>query len=158
MNYAINTFMKWFKANAIITIPLTIGLVLTLGFFAWYKSAWVFNGIGNIWFAAKVSWQGKNLQKELDSAATQKKEIEQTLIELAKSKEALAAATKEREIREQIFNDKTKTSKEKIQAYEAAMSAAPVHTDPTGVTTDDLCERARSLGSSQATIDALCTR
>lgn len=105
-----------------------------------------------------MSWQGRQLQKELDSATEQKKEIEQTLIEFAKSKEALAAATKEREIREEIFNDKTKNAKEKVQAYEAAVSAAPVHTDPTNISTDDLCRRARSLGSSQATIDALCTR
>jgi biopolymer transport protein ExbB/TolQ len=158
MNYAINSFGKWFKANALITIPLSVGLVLILGFFVWYKSVGILNALGNAWFAAKMSWQGRQLQKELDSADVQKKEIEQTLIEFAKSKEALAAATKEREIREEIFNDKTKNAKEKVQAYEAAISAAPVRTDPTGVTVDDLCQRARAIGSSQATIDALCAR
>ena len=156
MNYAINKFLGWYKANALITIPLTISVVLILVFLIWYKSTQIFNGIGNMWFATKMSWQDKNLQKELETANVQKKEIEQTLIEFAKSKEALAAAQREREIREEIFNDATKTAKEKLQIYEQVMSAAPIFTDPANISTADLCARARALGSSQATLDALC--
>lgn len=156
MNHLINKGIGWYKSNALITIPATVGLVLILGFFIWYQGSHVWNGVGNMWFAAKMSWQQKNLQKELESVPAQKKALEETFIELAKSKEALAAATREREIREEIFNDKTKTAKEKLQIYESVMSAAPVHTDPSGVTTNDLCTRAKALGSSQPTIDALC--
>jgi DNA repair exonuclease SbcCD ATPase subunit len=92
----------------------------------------------------------------LDEAKEQKKELEKTLLELKQAKEDLAKAQKAREEAEKIFNDRSKTANEKVKAFEAAMSNAPVHTDTTGVTTDDLCARAKANGSDPAVIAALC--
>lgn len=152
MNYVINSILKWIKVNPIIVI----GIVIILAIFIWYFQTKLWNGVGNLVFAAKMTWQEKNLQKELDSAAAQQKEIDQTLLELAKSKEALAAAKREREIAEKIFDDKSKTAKEKVAAYEAALQGAPVHTDSSGVTVNDLCARAKAIGASAATVASLC--
>jgi hypothetical protein len=154
VNYAINSLLN--KIPRSVQFTIGAGLAILLALLIFYKGTQIWNGIGNFFFHRQINAERSKVQKELDSAAEQKKALEQTLIELAKSKEALAAASKEREIRDQIFNDKNKTAKEKVAAFEAAMQSAPVRTDPTGVSTNDLCERARSLGASQATIDALC--
>lgn len=152
MNYLLNSVLKWLKSNPIITIAI----VIVLAIFIWYFQTKLWNGVGNLVFAAKMSWQGRSVQKVLESAAAQQKEIDNTLLELAKSKEALAAAQREREIAEKIFDDKNSTAKEKVAAYEAAMQGAPVHTDPTGVTVSDLCTRAKAIGASAATVASLC--
>lgn len=150
MNYLLNSIPK----------PVQIGIVIVLGavlvFFLWYKGTQLWNGIGNFFFHRQINAERVNVQKELDDAAAQKQELERTLVEFGKAKEALAAAQKEREIREQIFNDANTTAKEKVALFEAAMQSAPLHTDPSGVTVDALCERAKALGSSAATLDALC--
>jgi hypothetical protein len=156
MNYAINSFGKWFKANALITIPLTVGLVLILGFFIWYKSAGILNAFGNTWFAAKMSWQGRQLQKELDNAAEQKKEIEQTLLDLAVAKKDLEVEKAETDRLKKVFNDQAKTAAEKVAEFKKAVADDPVHTPTDNVTTEDLCARAKAIGSSAATIAALC--
>jgi biopolymer transport protein ExbB/TolQ len=156
MNYAINSFVKWFKANALITIPLSVGLVLILGFFVWYKSAGILNALGNTWFAAKMSWQGRQLQKELDSAIEQKKEIDKTLLELAQSKQELTSVKAEKDRLEKVFNDQSKTAAEKVAEFRKAVADDPVHTPTDNVTTEDLCARAKAIGSSAATIAALC--
>lgn len=155
-NYVINSALN--KIPTPIRWAIGIALVAILIFFIWYKGTQGWNQIGNFFFHRQINAERAKVQKELTDAAAQKQELEKTLVEFAKAKEALAAAQKEREIREQIFNDANKTAKEKVAAYKAAMSAAPVHTDPTGVSTEDLCQRAKSIGGSQATIDALCSR
>jgi biopolymer transport protein ExbB/TolQ len=156
MNYAINSFVKWFKANALITIPLSVGLVLILGFFVWYKSAGILNALGNTWFAAKMSWQGRELKKELDSAAEQKKEIDKTLLELAQSKQELTSIKAEKDRLEKVFNDQSKTAAEKVAEFRKAVADDPVRTPTDNITTEDLCQRARALGASDATVSALC--
>jgi biopolymer transport protein ExbB/TolQ len=156
VNYAINSFVKWFKANALITIPLTVGMVLILGFFVWYKSAGILNAFGNTWFAAKMSWQGRQLQKELDNAAEQKKEIEQTLLDLAVAKKDLEVEKAETDRLKKVFNDQAKTAAEKVAEFKKAVADDPVHTPTDNVTTEDLCARAKAINASAATITAVC--
>lgn len=150
----INSILKWLKANPIVAI----GIVIILVIFIWWFQTKLWNGTGNLIFAAKMTWQERSVQKELESAAAQQKEIDKTLLDLARSKEALAAAAKERELAEKIFNDSDKTAKEKVAAYEAMRSRVPVATDPTGADLDSLCAKARALSASQATIDGLCAK
>lgn len=154
MNYLLNSIIA--KIPTPIRWAIGIALIAIVLFFLWYKGTQLWNGIGNYFFHRQINSERAKVQKELDDAAAQKQELEKTLVEFAKAKEALAAASREREIREEIFNDKTTTAKEKLQIYQDVMSAAPVHTDPTGVTVSDLCERAKAIGSSAATIAALC--
>jgi hypothetical protein len=156
VNYAINSFISWYKSNALITVPLSIGLVLILGFFVWYKSAQIFNGIGNMWFAIKMSAQGRQLQRELESADVQKKEIEKTLVELALSKKDLDAAKAETDQLKKVFNDQSKTAAEKVAEFQNAVADEPVHTPTDNVTTEGLCARAKAIGASAATTAALC--
>ena len=135
------------------------GLIIALGLMIWFgvlTRAW--NGIGNLLFHRQANEMSQDVKDQLAKAAEQKKVLEQTLLELAKSKEDLAKATKAREDAERIFNDASKTSKEKVAAFEAAMSAAPIHTDPSNVSTDDLCARAKAIGSDPTIISALCTK
>ena len=135
------------------------GLVIALGLMIWFgvlTKAW--NGIGNFLFHRQANELSQDVKDQLAKAAEQKKLLEQTLLELAKSKEELAKATKAREEAEKIFNDKSKTASEKVAAYEAAKSAAPIHTDAGSVSTEDLCARAKAIGSDQSIIDALCPK
>jgi hypothetical protein len=135
------------------------GLVIALGLMIWFgvlTKAW--NGLGNLLFHHQANEMSQDVKDQLAKAAEQKKVLDQTLLDLAKSKEDLAKATKAREDAEKIFDDKSKTATQKLAAYEAAMSAAPIHTDASNVSTEDLCARAKANGSSQATIDALCAR
>lgn len=133
-----------------------IALVVILIAFLWYKGTQVWNGIGNMWFAAKMSWQDKNVKKELDSAAEQKKVIEQTLREFADAKEELQTVKSEKDRLEKLFNDQSKTAAEKVAEFKKAVADDPVHTPTDNVTTEDLCARAKAIGSSAATISALC--
>lgn len=135
------------------------GLVIALGLMIWFgvlTKAW--NGIGNFLFHRQANEMSQDVKDQLAKAAEQKKLLEQTMLELAKSKEDLATATKAREEAEKIFNDKSKTAGQKLAAFEAAKSAAPIHTDPSNVSIDDLCARAKAIGGSQDLIDALCTK
>lgn len=134
-----------------------VGLIVALGLMIWFgvlTKAW--NGIGNFFFHRQANELSQEVKDQLAKAAEQKKALEQTLLELAKSKEDLAKATKAREEAEKIFNDSSKTAKEKVAAFEAAMSASPTPTDPRNVSTEDLCARAKAAGTDPAIIAALC--
>lgn len=146
---SISTPVKW---------AVGIGLAVILALFLWLLVTKGWNGIGNYLFHRQANELNQKIKDQLAQAAEQKKVLEQTLIELARSKEELAKATKAREEAEKIFNDKSKTAAQKIAAYEASMSAAPIHTDAVNVTTADLCQRAKDIGSSQGVIDSLCTK
>lgn len=136
--------------------PLGIGIGVLFAIVLWFYGAKAWNGIGNYFFHRKADALSADVKKQLADAAEQKKLLERTLIELQLSKEELARATKAREDAERIFNDKSKTASEKLKEYQQVMSANPIRTDPTGVTTSDLCARAKAIGSDQSVIDALC--
>lgn len=156
MNYAINSFGKWFKSNALITVPVSVGLVLILGLVVWYKGSQVWNGIGNYLFHRQINAEQVRVQKELEGAAEQKRALEQTLIELAAAKRDLADVKAEKDRLEKIFNDQSKTAAEKVAEFKKAVADDPVHTPTDNVTTESLCARAKAIGSSAATVAALC--
>jgi hypothetical protein len=156
MNYAINSFGKWFKANALITIPLTVGLVLILGFFIWYKGSQAWNDIGNYLFQRQINAERLKVQKELDNAAAQKKALEQTLQELAAAKQNYADIKAQKDELEKVFNDSSKTSAEKVAAFRASVKDDPKFTATDGITAESLCARAREIGASAATVATVC--
>ncbi len=134
------------------------GLVIALGLMIWFgvlTKAW--NGIGNLLFHRQANELSQDVKDQLAKAAEQKKVLEQTMLELAKSKEELAMATKAREDAEKIFDDKSKTANEKVAAYKAARSAPTPIIDPSKLSDEDLCAKAKSVGAAQSVIDLLCS-
>lgn len=148
-----NGVKEFFKANwLVLVIASSILIVIILFFFG--ARAW--NGVGNYFFQREVTKARAEVQQQLDQAAQQKKELERTLIELDLSKRDLEKATKAREEAEAIFNDKSKTSAQKVADYKAVLADAPIRTNPSGVTTDDLCQRAKANGADATVVNALC--
>lgn len=152
MNYLINSLIKWLKGNPVITIAIAIVLVIII----WRFQAKLLNGFGNAIFAAKMSWQERSVQKELESAAVQQKEIDKTLTNLAVAKRELEITKAESDRLKQVFNDQSKTAAEKVAEFKKAMAAEPVTSPTDGITSEDLCARAKAIGASGATIAALC--
>lgn len=148
----INSLIKWLKSNPIIAA----GIVIILIVFIWWFQITVWNGIGNTIFAAKMTWQGRSVQKDLESAAAQQKEIDKTLTELALAKQEKEAAKAETDRLKQVFNDQSKTAAEKVAEFKKAMATQPVVTPTDGITSESLCERAKAVGASAATIQSLC--
>jgi cell division protein FtsN len=116
--------------------------------------AW--NGIGNWLFSRQINAERAKVQKELDQAAEQKKVLEQTLLDYKQAKEELVTVKAEKDRLEQVFNDKSKTASDKVAQFKAAVADDPKHTPTDNITTNDLCERAKAIGSSPATIASLC--
>lgn len=114
------------------------------------------NAAGNAIFAVKMSLQERNVQKELDSAVVQQKEIDKTLTELALAKQEKEAAKAETDRLKQVFSDQSKSAAEKVAEFKKSMADEPTHTPTDNVTTESLCERARTMGASAATVKALC--
>lgn len=139
--------LRWF---------LVIGLAVAVGILLWYKGSQVWNGIGNALFRRQINTERSKVQKELDSATEQKKQLEQTLIELRLAKQELVTVKAEKDRLETIFNDQSKTAAQKVAAFKAAAADDPVHTPTDNITTKDLCARAKAIGSSAATIAAVC--
>ena len=135
---------------------MAIGVVIILASLIWWFQAKLWNGIGNAIFAAKMSWQEKNLQKELESAAAQQKEIDKTLTELALAKQEKEAAKAETDRLKKVFNDQSKTAAEKVAEFKKAMATEPVVTPTDGITSEDLCARSKALGASATVTAALC--
>lgn len=148
----INSVIKWLKGNPIIAA----GIVIILIAFIWWFQAKLWNGIGNTIFAAKMSWQGRSVQKDLESAAAQQKEIDKTLTDLAVAKKELEITKAESDRLKQVFNDQSKTAAEKVAEFKKAMATQPVITSTDGITSESLCERAKAVGASAATVAALC--
>lgn len=148
----INSILKWLKSNPLIAI----GIVIILAILIWWFQAKLWNGIGNAIFAAKMSWQEKNLQKELDSVPAQKQALEETLRELAVVKKDYEDAKAEKDRLEAIFNDSAKSAAEKVAEFKKSLASGPDVTPTDGITDADLCARARAVGASPATIAAVC--
>lgn len=105
-----------------------------------------------------MSWQERSVQKELESAAAQQKEIDQTLLELALAKQEKEAAKAETDRLKQVFHDQSKTAAEKVAEFKQAMANNPVTTPTDGITSEDLCARSKALGASAAVTATLCRR
>lgn len=151
-NYMINSFLKWIKGNPIIAI----GAVIILAILTWYFQTKIWNGIGNTIFAAKMTWQGRSVQKDLESAAAQQKEIDKSLTELAVRKKELEAVKAETDRLKNVFNDQSKTAAEKVAEFKKAVADDPVHTPTDNISSEDLCARARAIGASPTTVAAVC--
>lgn len=148
----INSVIKWLQGNPIIAA----GIVIILIAFIWWFQITLWNGIGNTIFAAKMTWQGRSVQKDLESAAAQQKEIDKTLTDLAVAKKELEITKAESDRLKQVFNDQSKTAAEKVAEFKKAMATQPVITSTDGITSESLCERAKAVGASAATVAALC--
>lgn len=148
----INSILKWAKSNPIIVV----GIVVILVIFIWWFQAKLWNGIGNAIFAAKMSWQERSVEKELESAAAQQKEIDKTLTELAVAKKELEITKAESDRLKQVFYDQSKTAAEKVAEFKQAMADNPVTTPTDGITSEDLCARSKALGASAAVTATLC--
>lgn len=141
---------------AIIKWPIIVGIVVILGLFTVFKGQQVWNGIGNKIFEWKIGKKQEEVNKDLADAAKQKVVLEQSLKDLKQAKEELTAAKAETDRLKGIFNDSSKTSAAKVEEFRKAVADDPVHTPTDGITIDSLCERAKTSGSSPATIAALC--
>ena len=133
---------------------LALVIALTLGW--WFYGSRVWNGIGNWLFHRQINAERQKVNKELAEAAETKKALEQTLLEYGQAKKELVTVKAEKDRLEQVFNDKQKSAQDKVAAFKAAVADDPVSTPTDNITTEDLCARAKAIGSSPATIAALC--
>jgi hypothetical protein len=139
--------IKWFVG---------VGLVVILAILLVFKGQQVWNGIGNKIFEWKIGKKQEEVNKDLADAARQKVLLEQSLKELKAAKEELTAAKAETDRLKGIFDDSSKNSAQKVAEFKKAVSDNPVHTPTDNVTTEDLCARAKAIGSSPGTIAAVC--
>lgn len=137
---------------------LAAGALIVILILLFFYGAKAWSGIGNYFFHREIAAAKVEVQSQLDKAAEQKKELEKTLLELDQAKKDLAVASHAREEAEKVLNDKSKTAQEKVAAYKATLADAPIRTDTTGITTSDLCQRAKDQGASEAVVSALCGR
>lgn len=154
MNNIINSILN--KIPPVVQAGIVVVLALSLAVFVWYKGAQVWNGIGNFLFHRQINAERAKVSAELEAAAGQKKVLEQTLRDLAEAKKDLESVKAEKDRLEKIFNDQSKTAAEKVAEFKKALADDPVHTPTDNITTEDLCTRAKAIGSSAATIAALC--
>lgn len=139
-----------------VQVGIVFAVTLSLVLFLWYKGAQTWNGIGNFLFHRQINAERQRVIKDLESAAEQKKVLEQTLRELAEAKKDLETVKAEKDRLEKIFNDQSKTAAEKVAEFKKAVADDPEHSPTDNITTEDLCARAKAIGSSAATIAALC--
>jgi predicted acyl esterase len=122
-----------------------VGLVVLL-VVIWYFGGKAINHLQG-WFYDRGTNQAHQqidaLQKEADAS---KAVAQDALNKLAEEKKVTAEERRKRELAEQILADKSKTSNQKLKAYEDAVNRAPTVTAPQS--TDELCARAASLGLS----------
>lgn len=144
------------KIPNLIKVVVGIGLVIFLGLFLWYKGTQVWNGFGNFFFHRQINSERLKVQKDLEDAAKQKVLLEQTLKEYKAAKDELVTVKAEKDRLEGIFNDLSKTAAQKVAEFKKAIADDPVHTPTDNITTDDLCQRAKAIGASPATITAMC--
>lgn len=147
---------EWSTAHKLIVGVLSAGVLIIFVLFLWYRGTQIWNGIGNYFFHKQINAERVKVQKDLDDAAAQKQVLEQTLKELAEVKKDYADVKAEKDRLETFFNDQSKTAAEKVTAFKASLVDDPERTSTDNVTTESLCERARAIGSSPATIAALC--
>jgi hypothetical protein len=146
----------WGKIPSIIKYPILIGLAILILLFIVFKGQETWNHIGNKVFEWKIGKKQEEVNKDLSDAARQKVLLEQSLKDLKQVKEELVTAKAETDRLKGIFNDSSKTSAAKVAEFKKAVSDDPVYTPTDNITTNDLCERAKSIGASAATIAALC--
>lgn len=141
---------------SIVKYPILVGLAILLILFVVFKGQTTWNHIGNKIFEWKIGRKQEEVNKDLADAARQKILLEQSLKELQQAKEELVTAKAETDRLKGIFNDSSKTSAAKVAEFKKAVSDDPVHTPTDNITTNDLCERAKVIGASPATIATLC--
>lgn len=154
MNYLLNSTIG--KIPSPIRWAIGIALVGIIIFFLWYKGTQVWNGIGNYFFHRQINAERAKVQKELESAAEQKKELEKTLTELAVAKSELESVKAEKDRLEKVFNDTSKSASQKVAEFKKAVADDPIATPTDGITSEDLCARSKAIGASAATVAAVC--
>jgi len=154
MNHLINSVLN--KIPSPVKVIGGLALAVILIFFLWHKGTQIWNGIGNWLFHHQINAEREKVQKELESAAEQKKALELTMLELATAKGELKVVKAEKDRLEKIFNDTSKTAAEKVAIFKAEVANDPKQTATDNITISDLCLRARAANASAATITALC--
>jgi len=154
LNHLINSVLN--KIPSSVKVISGLAIVVILVFFLWYKGTQIWNGIGNWLFHRQINAEREKVQKELESAAEQKKALELTMREFAAAKAELEMVKAEKDKLVKVFNDQSKTASEKVAIFKAAVADDPRVTPTDGVTISDLCQRARTANASAATVTALC--
>ena len=154
MNNIINSILN--KIPPVVQAGIVVVLIIGLVLFIWYKGTQVWNGIGNFLFHRQINAERTKVSAELEAAAEQKKVLEQTLRDLAEAKKDLETVKAEKDRLEKVFNDQSKTAAEKVAEFKKSLADDPAHSPTDNITTEDLCARAKAIGSSAATISALC--
>jgi len=142
MNNLINSIVNWIKSHRLLVM---ITAVLLLVLFLWFFVAGAINGVSSWWYSRGTQQQHEEIQKLTNEAAQAKQVAADALKALEQEKQVTEAERKKRELAEQLLNDRSKTTNEKLKIYQEAMDRAPTVT-PIG-DVDDLCKRAAALGA-----------
>jgi hypothetical protein len=153
-NFLINSVLN--KIPVPVRWAIGAVLIVIVAAVLWYGASRVWNGIGNFFFARQINAERVKVQKELTEAAEQKKALEETLKELAVAKKDYADAKAEKDRLEGIFNDQSISAAKKVAAFKASLADDPERTATDGISNESLCERAKAVGASAATVASLC--
>jgi hypothetical protein len=153
-NYLINSVLN--KIPVPVRWAIGAVLIVIVAAVLWYGASRVWNGIGNFFFAKQINAEKVRADKALADAAEKKRALEETLKELAAVKKDYADAKAEKDRLEGIFNDQSISAAKKVAAFKASLAGDPETTATDGVTNESLCRRARDMGASEPTINALC--
>jgi hypothetical protein len=136
--------------RAFITTPtgiiISAGLALLLGLVLWMYGAKAVNHLSGWWYKRGTDNANSEIEKEKQSAEPYKQVAADALKQLAEEKQRTAEERGKRELAEKILADKSKTTNEKLRAYQDAIDRAPTVSPP--ASTDELCARAQTLGIS----------
>lgn len=132
------------KIPASLRTPAMFVLFVFLGITIWFFGVKAWNGIGNWMYHHSETDAKAEIQTIKTQLSTETKIANEAVGAFEASKSVIAEEKKKREIAESILADKSKTTDQKLDAYETAVKAVPTHTSPES--TDQLCERAKSLG------------
>ena len=146
----------WASISPLIKIGVGLVLLVLIVILLWYKGTQIWNGIGNWFFHKQINAERVKVDKDLKDAAEQKKVLEQTLRDLAEAKKQTEIAKAETDRLKGIFNNESTTAAQKVAEFRKSIGSEPIHTDTDSVTLSDLCQRAKDIHSSAATLAALC--
>lgn len=127
-------------------LPLIVGAVIVFLLVGWLYGTRITNGIGSWWFARAVAKDKAEIQSLKDDAVKQKALVQDLVNAFEAQKLVTAEETKKRESLEVILADKSKTTDQKLKAYNDVLAKSPTVTPPES--TDQLCARAKALGLS----------
>jgi hypothetical protein len=140
----VDTRSLWNRIPAAFRLAVIAVVVVGLLLFTWFYGVKAWNGVGNWIYHHSENDGKKEITKIKTELAAETKIANQAVAVYEASKLVIEEERKKREQAEIILADRSKTTDQKLAAYQAAVNSIPTVTPPQS--TDELCARAKALG------------